>query len=87
MKEKNDYFNSEFDLELDLQLKKTIKKIKSFPQPSLERRRALNRLLIQIQNSGKLVYPQKKSGSWSDKYYQDLRDQAISKTFESIDLS
>ena len=84
MKGKEDYFNSDFDIELDLKLKQIIKQIKSSPQPSLQRKRAINLLLITIQNSGKLVYPQKNKGSWSETYYQDLLDQAISITFESI---
>jgi RNA polymerase sigma factor (sigma-70 family) len=73
--------HSKTDTELDLKLKQIIEEIKN-PEKSLNRKKALNRLLIAIQQSGQLSYPQK--GLWPEQYYGYLRDEAISKTFESI---
>ena len=74
--------NPETDTELDLKLKQIIKETRSYPEKSLNRRRALNRLLIAVQQSGQLSHPQK--GLWQEPYYQYLRDEAISKTLASI---
>lgn len=76
--------NSEDDLELDLELKKIIKDIQKHPYKSREYRGALNQLLLTIEKSGKLSYPQKNTGIWANQYYEYLRQQAISKTFEAI---
>lgn len=74
--------NPEIDTELDIKLKQIIEEIQSYPEKSLDQRRVLNRFLIAIQQSGQLSYPQK--GLWPEQYYRYLRDEAISKTFESI---
>jgi RNA polymerase sigma factor (sigma-70 family) len=74
--------HSETNTELELKLKQIIEEIKNYPQASLNRKKALNRLLIAIQQSGQLSYPQK--GLWPEQYYWYLREEAISKTFESI---
>lgn len=76
--------HSEIDKQLDLKLKKIIETIKTYPQKSIQGRRAWNNLFITIQTSGKLSYPKKSENSWSGEYYEYLRNQAISKTFESM---
>lgn len=74
--------NQERDKELNQQLQGLLQEAQDHPLGSLQRRRMLSRLIQAIQRSGQLAHPQR--GQWSPNQYEDLYNQALSKTFEYI---
>ncbi|MBR8830766.1 MAG: hypothetical protein N5P05_001001 [Chroococcopsis gigantea SAG 12.99] len=70
------------DSAIDQRLTQLMQSALGHPQNSSQRRIALNKLIKEIQTSGKLGHPQR--GMWPDYIYHDLYNEALGLTFMEI---
>lgn len=68
--------------EFDRRLQAIAQKAQNSPPQSTERQQALNQLVDEIMRSNKLGHPQIEN--WPDNIYQDLYDEAVSRTVLKI---
>lgn len=69
-------------IDIDLRLQQLVKLAQQHPPLSKQRQIALNKLINQIQQSKRLCQPQRKS--WKPQMYEDIYNEAVSKTFLEI---